>query len=85
MKNESHDIQKFYNDIAQEFADEWYDNDSLLPILKQFIALLPPSPVILDLGCGAGYESMRLKKLGATVVGVDYSEEPIRIAKLNKP
>ena len=84
MKN-SLEIQEFYNDIAEEFAESWYENNSLLPILKQFVSLLPPSPEILDLGCGAGYESMRLSQLGAKVTGIDYSEEPIKIARFKNP
>ena len=79
------EIQEFYNDIAEEFAEGWYENDSLLPVLKQFVSLLPLSPKILDLGCGAGYESMRLKILGADVTGIDYSEEPIKIARQKNP
>lgn len=79
------DIQAFYNDIAEEFAADWYANDSLLPVLKRFIALLPPSPKVLDLGCGAGYESMRLKRLGAEVTGVDFSEKPLKIARERNP
>lgn len=85
MENEALEIQEFYNDIAQRFADEWYDNDSLLDTLKHFLSLLPHSPIVLDLGCGAGYESMRLKKLGAQVVGIDYSEAPIQIARDRNP
>ena len=83
--NDSVEIQEFYNDISEEFAKDWYENDSLLPVLGQFVSLLPSSPKILDLGCGAGYESMRLRQLGAEVVGIDYSEEPIRIARLKNP
>jgi len=79
------DIQEFYNDISEQIAKEWYENDSLLPVLKQFVLLLPPSPKVLDLGCGAGYESMRLQHLGAVVTGVDYSEEPIKIARERNP
>ena len=79
------EIQEFYNDIAEEFAKDWYENDSLLPVLKKFVSLLPLSPKILDLGCGAGYESMRLMQLGADVTGIDYSEEPIKIARLKNP
>ncbi|MEL4106379.1 class I SAM-dependent methyltransferase [Oscillospiraceae bacterium WX1] len=78
-------IQEFYNDIAQEFSEAWYANDSLLPTLRQFLALLPPSPHVLDLGCGAGYESMRLNKLGAKVTGVDISDEAIKIARQKNP
>jgi len=83
--SDSVDIQEFYNDIAEDFAKDWYENDSLLPVLKNFISLLPQSPKILDLGCGAGYESMRLRQLGATVTGVDYSKEPIKIARQKNP
>ena len=83
--NYSVEIQAFYNDISEEFAKGWYENDSLLPVLKQFVSLLPSSPKILDMGCGAGYESMRLKQLGADVTGIDYSEEPIKIARLKNP
>ncbi len=85
MENIDSEIQKFYNDIAQQFADEWYANEDLLPVLKRFIDLLNPNPRVLDLGCGAGYESMRLYKLGARVTGVDFSDEPIRIARERNP
>jgi len=64
------DIQEYYNDISEEFAKDWYENDSMLPVLKEFISLLPSAPKILDMGCGAGYESMRLKHLGADVTGI---------------
>lgn len=71
----------FYNLTAEKTADEWYENFILMPSVEEFVALLPRNPRVLDLGCGGGYESMRLIKAGAQVVGVDFSEESIRIAK----
>lgn len=72
----------FYDDTAQKWADEWYDNNQMLPYFKKFLKYVnKKKPKILDLCCGAGYESMRLKKLGATVVGADLSEKSIQIAK----
>ncbi|ERI93361.1 methyltransferase domain protein [Clostridiales bacterium oral taxon 876 str. F0540] len=71
----------FYNKTAPEWANKWYEDESLLPYLKEFINYLPKKPRILDLCCGAGYESMRMKKLGADVTGLDFSEESIKIAK----
>jgi len=56
-----------------------------MPSIEEFVALLPENPRVLDLGCGGGYESMRLTKAGAQVLGVDYSEESIRIAKERCP
>ncbi|MGG7058792.1 class I SAM-dependent methyltransferase [Clostridium tertium] len=76
MKN----TKDFYNKTASEWADKWYDDESLIPYIKEFFNYLPKKPRILDLCCGAGYESMRMKKLGADVVGLDFSEESIKIA-----
>jgi len=72
----------FYNLTAQKNADEWYENYMLMPSIEDFVALLPENPRVLDLGCGGGYESMRLMQAGVQeVIGVDYSEESIRIAQ----
>lgn len=70
----------FYDLTAEENAKEWYENYMLMPSIEEFVSLLPEKPKVLDLGCGGGYESMRLMKAGAQVVGVDFSEESIRIA-----
>ena len=78
-------IKDFYNKTAPEWADKWYSDESLLPYLKEFIACLPQNPRILDLCCGAGYESMRMQKLGAVVTGLDFSEESIKIARERNP
>lgn len=75
----------YYDDFAQIWADRWYPNEELLPYLKQFIKLLPDNPKVLDLCCGAGYESMRLSSLGAKVVGADLSEKSIELAKKHNP
>ena len=75
----------YYDDFAQIWADRWYPNEELLPYLKQFIKLLPDNPKVLDLCCGAGYESMRLSSLGANVVGADLSEKSVELAKKHNP
>lgn len=46
---------------------------------------MPKQPKVLDLGCGAGYESRRLHNLGASVVGIDISEKSLSIAKERNP
>ena len=68
------------------WADNWYGNETLLPYLKKFLNFInKDNPKILDLGCGAGYESMRLKNLGAKVVGIDFSEKELEIAREKNP
>lgn len=79
-------VKDFYNKTANEWAEKWYPDETMLPLLKKFIGLFDgKKPRILDAGCGAGYESMRLAKLGADVVGIDISEESIKIAKMKNP
>lgn len=85
MPDSMHGIKEFYDATSQMWADAWYTDETLMPVLKEFISLLGPSPRVLDLGCGAGYESMRLHNLGATVVGVDFSEASIHIAREKNP
>lgn len=75
------DIKLFYDLTAEKTADEWYGNDILMPTIKDFFALLPANPRILDLGCGPGHESMRLASAGAEVLGIDFSPECIRVAR----
>jgi SAM-dependent methyltransferase len=79
------DIRSFYDAIAEKTADEWYANNVLMPTIRDFISLLPKNPRVLDLGCGPGYESMRLASTGAEVVGIDISPENIRIARNRCP
>lgn len=75
----------YYDDFANEWADEWYQNETLLPYLKELIKYLPNNARVLDLCCGAGYESMRLHNLGVNVVGADLSEKSIELAREKNP
>lgn len=78
MDNE---IKQFYDLTAEKTADEWYKEEILMPTIQDFIKLLPKNPRVLDLGCGPGHESMRLTRAGANVVGIDFSEKCIAIAR----
>ncbi len=76
----------FYDDTAKSWAEKWYENETTLPYLKELLKCVKKdNPRILDLCCGAGYDSMRLHRLGADVVGVDLSEKSLEIAKNKNP
>ncbi len=79
------DTQLFYDLTAEATAEEWYANEVLLPTLQDFVSGLPPHPRVLDLGCGPGHESARLARLGAQVVGIDFSSRCIAIAAARNP
>ena len=85
MKN----VTDFYNKTATGWSDEWLKEKKQSAILEKFYncysAVGTNHPRILDLGCGAGYDSKILDKLGAKVSGIDVSEKLIDIAKTAVP
>lgn len=82
MENE---IKLFYDLTAEKTANEWYKEEILMPTINDFIKLLPKNPKVLDLGCGPGHESMRLTRAGAKVIGIDFSEKCIDLARQRCP
>ena len=79
------ETRRFYDETAQLAFDTWFDNPTLLPILKLFIEHLPDNPSVLDLGCGTGGESKRLSDLGARVTGIDFSGKALEYARKSVP
>ena len=64
-------------------ADALDAHDFTVPAV---IKLLPPGKLqILDIGCGNGFLTAQLSKLGHDVIGCDRSEEGISIAKKTYP
>jgi SAM-dependent methyltransferase len=82
---EDYEVKQFYNTLAEKTADEWYNINILVPTIEDFLSLLPNNPKVLDLGCGPGYESMRMEARGARVLGIDFCDENIRIARERCP
>lgn len=85
MKN----VADYYNKTATGWSDEWLKEKKQSTILEKFYNCFHQggtrTPKILDLGCGAGYDSKILSKLGANVSGIDISEKLIQIAKDSVP
>ena len=78
--------------IYRTYAANWWDGSQRF--LRLLHNLVPPrlayfdtivgswrGKTVLDLGCGGGFMSEALARRGATVVGVDPSEEAIRVAQ----
>ena len=71
----------FYNKTALEWAASGYSDESLIPALLDFARQFPAGSRFLDLCGGCGYDSQRVHDLGYEVVGIDFSEDSIRIAR----
>lgn len=70
-----------YNQIA-----DMYDNEyGISSYIDDFLDLVNKNGKILDVGCGPGKDSHYIVSKGFDVVGIDLSEEMIKIAKKNFP
>ncbi len=76
----------FWNRVAKDWdiqVGNDGDNNRILnsdPVLWQFAGDVK-GLTVLDAGCGTGYLSRKLKAKGAKVIGIDFSERMIQIAK----
>lgn len=73
-----------YDATAEQFAS---NVAQLAPVesIQKFIGLLPPKARILDIGCGSGRDAKLFTENGVSVLGMDFSQSLINIAKINAP
>ncbi len=58
-----------------------WDHGSRKDIIPFFNKHVGTDGLVLDIGCGSGYGSFKLKELGYDVTGIDLSEKMIELAK----
>lgn len=79
------ETKDFWNKRAYEVIDELSvtDNDIYRRILetRTLVELLPENMSIIDIGCGTGWGTREFSKVASSIVGSDFSEEMISIAK----
>ena len=75
----------FYDKTAAGWAERGYPDEAEPVCMGEFCALLPAGGRVLDLCCGAGYESFRLRRRGFQPVGLDFSGESLAIAREKNP
>lgn len=86
MNNQSH--QNYWLKIADEYHKNVADKGDLRhekiinPIIIKFLGDLK-GKIVLDTGCGNGYLSKIMAKTAQKVVGIDFTEKFIKIAKIN--
>ncbi|MGB7537727.1 MAG: class I SAM-dependent methyltransferase [Anaerolineales bacterium] len=74
-------VRNGYNAIAERYlAGRTTDSDDVR-LLDDFVRRLPPDARILDAGCGAGVPVTRFLSRSHRVVGVDFAEAQIRMAR----
>ena len=91
MSRESaEETRSFWNSVARDWdiqVGEEGDSNRILnsdPVLWAFAGDVSVLNV-LDAGCGTGYLSRKLREKGANVIGIDFSEKMITIARSKDP
>jgi len=78
-------VKSGYNEIADRYlADRDQDGENVR-LIYDFIELLSPKSKVLDAGCGAGLPIAKILAEQFDIIGVDFSEAQIRLAKKNVP
>lgn len=77
-------VKDDYNAIADTYAKCYSEIEYCKAYIDEFIASLAGKKV-LDIGCGAGQITDYLTQRGIGVIGIDFSEELLKIAKQNFP
>lgn len=75
-----------YDREARLFLTRWGKRRYKRPaLLVDWLALLPPRAVLLDLGCGGGQDARYLKAAGYCVIGLDCTLPLLRFGKTRAP
>ena len=79
------DLRETYNKIAEDWHKDHKQDNWWVEGTNEFISFLKPNSLVLDAGCGAGTKSKYLIDKGLKIVGIDFSDKLIEIAKREAP
>ena len=78
-------VKSGYNKIANRYLTERNQDGANVQLIHDFIELLSPKSKVLDAGCGAGLPIAKILAEHFDLIGVDFSEAQIGLAKKNVP
>lgn len=74
-----------YHAKRQDKQRSFYNDHLEQPMMAKLLRDRVRSKKVLDLGCGSGLFTSKLKKWGADVAGVDFSQGMLEIARTQQP
>lgn len=85
-KDENEWWNKFSSIMAKQWELDDYSNMILRKSMEQesFDFLMKNNGSLLDLGCGSGWLSFQFERNGMTTLGLDFSDEQIKLANNHK-
>lgn len=77
-------VRDGYDALAETYAEQRSEDETLgVSLFEDMLADLPDDARLLDAGCGQG--TPILSRAGASGVGIDFSDEQLRLATENAP
>jgi len=78
-------VRKGYDEIAPTYLGKRCQSSEDISLIGKLIEKLPEDSLVLDAGCGAGVPVAKMLSKHFKVVGVDFSESQIELARENVP
>jgi len=78
------DLQKTkesYQQLAADYAQAQQERGSLQAQVGRFVALLQPGGLVLDVGCGPGWDTAVLQAHHFIAIGLDFTHEMMRVGR----
>jgi SAM-dependent methyltransferase len=73
QSDEVEETRAVYDRIAGEYFQHRYRREGLEPLYDRFARRLPAGSLVLDVGCGPGFDAAALRDRGLRAFGLDYS------------
>jgi SAM-dependent methyltransferase len=78
-------LRDTYDRIAEDWAKDHQGDTRWLECTARFASLLPQHARVLDAGCGSGLKAKFFEDRGVRVLGIDFSEKFLQIARRTAP
>lgn len=78
-------LRSTYNKIAEDWHKNHQQDDWWVEGTDKFVSFLKTNSIVLDVGCGGGTKTKYLIDKGLNIIGIDFSEKMIEIAKREVP
>jgi len=78
-------VKDGYDTIAGQYLATRTKKSSDVALLNEFANYLQPNAKVLDAGCGAGVPVAKFLSENFDVMGIDFSEKQVELAKKNVP
>lgn len=70
-----------YDEIAGDYREKWCDRTVLGRALAAFVRRVPPSGLVVDVGCGPGFDAALLQAEGLRAVALDLSRGMVTLGR----